>query len=99
MPFYNITFISDKSNVVGIKDGDTVVVLLEGNKQEILRLADVDCPESGQSFGKTQSSSPVFGKNIDFTKSIKIGMVIKLIIEISEKLYSKVNVIYIICYR
>lgn len=58
-----------KAKVVGIKDGDTVVVLLDDNKQEVLRLADVDCPESGQAFGKNAkqfTSSQVFGKNIEF---------------------------------
>lgn len=40
-----------KANVVGIKNGDRVVLLLEDNRQEI-RLADVDCPGSSQSFGK-----------------------------------------------
>lgn len=34
------------ARVVGIKDGDTVVVLLKGNVQKTLRLAEVDCPES-----------------------------------------------------
>lgn len=35
------------ARVVGIKDGDTVVVLLKGNVQKTLRLAEVDCPETG----------------------------------------------------
>lgn len=40
------------ARVVGIKDGDTVVVLLKGNVQKTLRLAEVDCPENRQPFGK-----------------------------------------------
>lgn len=32
------------AKVVEIKDGDTIVVLLENNEQKILRLAEVDCP-------------------------------------------------------
>lgn len=38
--------------IIAITDGDTVVVLLEDNSQKTLRLAEVDCPESGQLFGK-----------------------------------------------
>ncbi len=57
------------AKVVGIKDGDTVVVLLDGNIQKTLRLAEVDCPESGQPFGKNAkqfTSDQVFGKQITF---------------------------------
>lgn len=67
---YSTLFLSQtKAKVVGIKDGDTLLVLLIDNKQEVLRLADVDCPESGQPFGKNAkqfTSSQVFGKNIEF---------------------------------
>ena len=58
--------------VIAIKDGDTVVVLLEGNIQKTLRLADVDCPESGQPFGKNAkqfTSSEVFGKIVSFVET------------------------------
>ncbi|WP_313032019.1 thermonuclease family protein [Soonwooa sp.] len=57
------------AKVIGVKDGDTVVVLLEGNIQKTLRLAEVDCPESGQPFGKNAkqfTSDQVFGKQITF---------------------------------
>lgn len=37
--------------VIGIKDGDTVVVLDSLNNQTTLRLAEVDCPEKNQAFG------------------------------------------------
>ena len=37
--------------VIGIKDGDTVVVLDSLNYQTTLRLAEVDCPEKSQAFG------------------------------------------------
>lgn len=33
------------AKVIGIKDGDTVVVLDSINNQTTLRLAEVDCPE------------------------------------------------------
>ena len=37
--------------VIGIKDGDTIVVLDSLNNQTTLRLAEVDCPEKSQPFG------------------------------------------------
>ena len=55
--------------VIGIKDGDTIVVLDSLKTQKTLRLAEVDCPESGQSFGKNAkqfTSNEVFGKIIKY---------------------------------
>jgi endonuclease YncB( thermonuclease family) len=60
-----------KGKVIKIKDGDTIVVLLEDKTEQTLRLAEVDCPESGQAFGnnaKQFTSEQVFGKNIIFYK-------------------------------
>lgn len=60
------------AKVIGIKDGDTVLVLLGDNTQKTLRLAEVDCPESGQPFGKNAkefTSSQIFGKNIEFIET------------------------------
>ncbi|MFY7816368.1 MAG: thermonuclease family protein [Chryseobacterium taeanense] len=60
-----------KGKVIKIKDGDTIVVLLEDKTEQTLRLAEVDCPESGQAFGnnaKHFTSEQVFGKNIIFYK-------------------------------
>lgn len=57
------------AKVIAISDGDTITVLLEGNIQKKLRLAEVDCPESGQAFGKNAkqfTSNQVFGKMISF---------------------------------
>ena len=57
------------AKIVAIKDGDTVVALLNDNTQETLRLADVDCPENKQPFGKNAkkfTGSQVFGKNVTF---------------------------------
>ena len=59
-----------KAKIIAIKDGDTIVALLEGNIQKTLRLAEVDCPESGQPFGKNAkqfTSSQVFGKEVIFS--------------------------------
>jgi micrococcal nuclease len=65
----NLFFSQIKGKVVAVKDGDTVVILLSGKTQETLRLADVDCPENGQAFGKNAkqfTSSQVFGKTVIF---------------------------------
>ena len=67
--FSSLFFSQISARVVGIKDGDTIVVLLESNTQKTLRLAEVDCPESGQPYGKNAkkfTSDEVFGKNIVF---------------------------------
>lgn len=65
----NFWFSQTKAKVVGVKDGDTIEVLLEGNRTKILRLAEVDCPENGQAFGKNAkqfTSAEVFQKEITF---------------------------------
>lgn len=68
--FFSALFYSQyTAKVIGIKDGDTIVVLLDGDIQKTLRLAEVDCPESGQPFGtnaKQFTSSQIFGKEIVF---------------------------------
>lgn len=52
--------------IVGIKDGDTYIVLY--NKQEItIRLEHIDCPEGGQAYGKNAkryASDLCFGKKV-----------------------------------
>ena len=66
----SISFYSQTSGkIIKIKDGDTVVVLLSDKTEEVLRLAEVDCPENSQAFGlnaKQFTSSQVFGKSITF---------------------------------
>ncbi|WP_336688443.1 MULTISPECIES: thermonuclease family protein [unclassified Chryseobacterium] len=60
--------------IIKVKDGDTVVVLLSDSTQETLRLAEVDCPEKGQAFGKNAkqfTSDAVFGKTITFYRTAK----------------------------
>lgn len=64
-------FSQAKAKVIKIKDGDTIVVLLADNTEQTLRLAEVDCPESGQAFGKNAkqfTSDQVFGKTVTFYK-------------------------------
>ena len=72
--FYSVSSAQIFGKVVGVKDGDTVVLLLEGNVQKTIRLADVDCPESGQSFGKNAkkfTSDKVFGKKVKLIEAGK----------------------------
>ncbi|MDI9256518.1 thermonuclease family protein [Flavobacterium sedimenticola] len=57
------------AKVVGIKDGDTVVVLDSLNNQITLRLAEVDCPEKSQPFGtkaKQFTSDQIYLKTIKY---------------------------------
>ncbi|WP_288981922.1 thermonuclease family protein [uncultured Flavobacterium sp.] len=56
------------AKVVGIKDGDTVVVLDSLNNQTTLRLAEVDCPEKSQPFG---TKSKQFTSDQIYLKTIK----------------------------
>jgi endonuclease YncB( thermonuclease family) len=55
-----------KAKVVGISDGDTIRV--QRDRAELrVRLAGVDCPESGQAFGrsaKAHTASLTFGKTV-----------------------------------
>jgi endonuclease YncB( thermonuclease family) len=69
-----LIFSQTKGKIIKIKDGDTVVVLLAGKIQETLRLADVDCPENSQAFGKNAkqfTSSQIFGKTVTFYRTGK----------------------------
>lgn len=55
--------------IVAVKDGDTYQVLTEDNVLITIRLAHVDCPEKGQSFGKNAKQ---FGSDFCFGKQVKI---------------------------
>lgn len=57
------------AKVIGIKDGDTVVVLDSLKYQTTLRLAEVDCPEKSQPFGtkaKQFTSDQIYLKTIKY---------------------------------
>jgi len=65
-------FSQTTGKVIKISDGDTITLLLKGNQQKKLRLAEVDCPENGQAFGKNAkqfTSAQVFGKTVSFVET------------------------------
>ena len=67
--FFSLFFSQSKGKVIAVKDGDTIVVLIDDNTQKILRLSDVDCPENGQPFGKNAkqfTSDQIFGKTVKY---------------------------------
>jgi endonuclease YncB( thermonuclease family) len=60
-----------EGRVVGVHDGDTVTLLVAGNQQLKVRLAQIDAPESDQAFGqrsKQSLSDMVFNKTIHVQK-------------------------------
>jgi endonuclease YncB( thermonuclease family) len=60
-----------EGRVVGVHDGDTVNLLISGNQQLKIRLAQIDAPESDQAFGqrsKQTLSDMVFNKSIQVKK-------------------------------
>jgi len=57
------------AKVVGIVDGDTIDVLIDGNQQQRLRLNGIDAPERGQPFGNNAKqflSKQLMGKQIEY---------------------------------
>jgi len=70
--------------VIGIKDGDTFVLLIEG-KEQVVRLAHIDCPEKKQPFGtkaKQFASDLCFGKYVTLITNNKYDRNKRLIAEI-----------------
>ena len=63
-----------EGRVVGVHDGDTVTLLMAGNRQIKIRLAQIDAPELDQAFGqqsKQSLSAMVFNKTIKVEKETK----------------------------
>jgi micrococcal nuclease len=55
-------------SVVGVTDGDSVVVLKEQRERIAIRLDGIDCPELGQDFGrraKQFTSALIFGRPVE----------------------------------
>ena len=58
--------------VIGVKDGDTVVILDDQKRSHDVRLAGIDAPEKAQHFGqrsKEHLSDTVFGKRVEVVGS------------------------------
>jgi endonuclease YncB( thermonuclease family) len=86
------------AKVVGIKDGDTVVVLDSLNNQTTLRLAEVDCPEKNQPFGtksKQFTSDQIFLKTIKYivTDTDRYGRSIAMIYYDTDNKYLSAEII------
>ncbi len=70
--------------VIGIKDGDTFVVLMNGREQ-VVRLDHIDCPEKKQAFGakaKQFASSLCYGKYVRLQSKNKYDRYKRLIAEV-----------------
>lgn len=55
------------AKVIGVIDGDTIVILTKENQQIKIRLDAIDCPESHQDFGNRAKQATVqlcFGKEV-----------------------------------
>jgi micrococcal nuclease len=62
-----------EGKVVGIKDGDTFEILYDSIAERV-RLAEIDCPEKSQAFGKNArqyASDLCFGKTVTVTSDGK----------------------------
>lgn len=89
---------TSKAKVVGIKDGDTVVVLDSLNNQITLRLAEVDTPEKNQPFGtkaKQFTSDQIYLKTIKYvvTDTDRYGRLIAMIYYDEDNKYLSAEII------
>lgn len=67
LPSPSINAVSFTGRVVGVTDGDTITVLVDGAQQVKVRLAEIDAPERAQPWGnrsKQALSGLVFGRNV-----------------------------------
>ncbi|RWY51001.1 thermonuclease family protein [Mucilaginibacter gilvus] len=55
--------------VVGVKDGDTMVLLSPDHQNITVRLAEIDCPEKSQAFGQAAKQ---FTSDLCFGKQVKL---------------------------
>jgi micrococcal nuclease len=68
----SFTVVEFTGKVVGITDGDTIVVLVDDTVKIKIRLVGIDCPEKTQDFGtkaKQATSDLCFGKNVRVVKT------------------------------
>lgn len=73
-----------KGKIVGVSDGDTVMLLDSSNTQYKIRLDEIDAPESGQAYGKRAKeylSDLIFGKivTIEYTKKDRYKRILGII--------------------
>jgi endonuclease YncB( thermonuclease family) len=75
LAFLTQSWFSTQSNeflrVVGVKDGDTVVLLTAAKEEITVRLSEIDAPERKQAFGtvsRTFLSNLIFGKEVKLEK-------------------------------
>lgn len=83
----NNSILDDSYKVIGVKDGDTFVLLINGIEQ-VIRFAHIDCPEKKQPFGKTAKyfvSDICFGKNVKIIHNGKYDRYKRLIAEVILK--------------
>lgn len=83
----------DTYKVVGVKDGDTFVVLID-NKEQVVRLEHIDCPEKKQAFGskaKQIASDLCFGQYVQLKHKYKYDRNKRLIAEVILKNGVNVN--------
>lgn len=76
--------IAQAYKVIGIKDGDTASLLIEGKPQTV-RLAHIDCPEKKQPYGtkaKEMLSLLCFGKYVTLAGGDKLDRNKRLIAEL-----------------
>jgi micrococcal nuclease len=65
---YSYALDSVSAKVIGVKDGDTYVILID-KTQIAIRLEHVDCPEKKQAYGQVAKQ---FGSNFCFGKMVKV---------------------------
>lgn len=90
---YKNTDINNSFKVIGVKDGDTVDLLMDGAKQTI-RLAHIDAPEKKQPFGKKAKqllSDLCFGKNVTLIHNNKYDRNKRLIAELISESGININ--------
>ena len=62
-----------QGKVIHVADGDTITILTPQKKQVKIRLAAIDCPESGQAYGKKRLRQEFIGSAIFFHQNIDIS--------------------------
>ena len=71
---------------IGVADGDTCTILLDGNETRRIRFYGIDAPESGQDFGK---------KAKDYCSNLIFGKVLKVIALDTDRFGRTVGKVYV----